>query len=423
MKRGLMTLLMLLAGSMALQAQEFAVQEAHCRLHCRVTDAVQREAEALRLEMTDSGMLDFVFPEWVTFRGVRYALVSARSGLMKNNLQLRSLATGRNLRSVGSQLCYGCDNLKQLTIGTGLQSFGPRSFALCSNLETVYFNAIDCYTKKDQGYWMGCHNLRTLHIGDSVQRLGDGIFAHCSSLDCELHLPEGLRHIGHAAFDDCSNIKGKLVLPMSLEAIGKMAFAGMNNVDTLVLRSRLLEILPGGICQVFYHSINPVAVMVDSTVIELPALLFSNFKGMKSCQLPDDMEILDVNTFEVTLGLREIRLPSQLRYIGGACFYQSGLDQLVLPDKVEMVDNYAFAYCYNLKEATIGKNVRLLGDYCFVEDTALRRLTVLAEVPPRAFEHTFSEMDLDRITLVVPESSLEAYRKDPIWGRFTVIKS
>lgn len=414
-------LLFVCACFCGLRAQSFMVSESGYRLHCRVVNAQLRQAEVEAVELLSDTLVDVRFPEWVRFKGTRYALVSARGGAMRNNLRIRSLTTGVNMQYMGSRICYGCENLRWISLGTGLKELGRGAFALCYGLDSVSYNAVSCHVdQSNNDVWLGCYNLRRLHLGDSVRTISPSFMLSCSALDCEMKLPQSLRSIGENAFNDCSNLRGKLVLPPRLDSVGGMAFAGMNSIDTLVIQSRLLQI-PSVEHRVFYHSINPVDVIIDSQVIALPSLLFSRFYGMRSLQLPNHLEVIPSQMCQYDTNLHQVRLPDSTRVLGHACFYQSGLQRIEVPPRTVMIGNYAFAYNYRLAEVVVGEGVRFIGDYGFVEDTALRSITVLAANPPRIFNHTFSEMDLSRITLHVPAGALPAYRRDPLWNRFTNI--
>lgn len=406
----------------ALQAQNFVAQEQGVKYRCRVIDAQLRQAEVESVEMLTDSLVDIRFPEWVRYKGVRYALVSARGGLFRNNTHVRSLTTGVNMRYVGSGICRGCKNLRWVSLGTGLKELGRGAFALCFGLDSVSYNAIDCHVDQaNSDVWLGCYNLRRLHLGDSVRAIPERFMSSCSALDCELHLPQSLRVIGVRAFDDCSNLRGKLILPPRLDSISTSAFAGMNSIDTLVIQSRLLQI-PSDEHLVFYHSINPVDVIVDSQVIALPTCIFNRFYGMRSLQLPNHLEVLPAQMCIYDSNLHQIRLPDSLRIIGRSAFYECGLQHIEVPAQTVMIENYAFAYNNNLAEVTMGQSIKFVGDYVFVADSALRTVTMLSPEPPRIFEHTFGELDLDLITIRVPLGAVQAYRRDPLWNRFANIK-
>lgn len=405
----------------ALQAQNFVAQEQGVKYNCRVIDTQLRQAEVESVELLSDSLIDIRFPEWVRYKGVRYALVSARGGILRNNAHVRSLTTGVNMRYVGSSVCRGCKNLRWISLGTGLKELGRGAFAMCYGLDSVSYNAVNCHVDQaNDDVWLGCYNLRRLHLGDSVRTISPSFMLSCSALDCEIKLPQSLRTIGENAFNDCSNLHGKLVLPPRLDSIGGMAFAGMNSIDTLIIQSRLLQI-PSDEHRVFYHSINPVDVIIDSQVIALPTFLFSRFYGMRSLQLPNHLEVLPAQMCIYDSNLHQVRLPDSLRIISKSAFYECGLQSIAVPAHTVMIENYVFAYNKKLTEVTIGRNIKFIGDYAFVADSALRTVTMLSPEPPRIFEHTFGELDLDLITVRVPLGAVLAYRRDPLWNRFTNI--
>lgn len=422
MVRRLLILCFLCLCACLLQAQTFVVAQPGYKLHVRVVDAQLRQAEAVSVEVASDTAIDLCFPEWVKHKGVRYALISARGGLLKNNHLIRSVKTGVNMQYLGSHCCYGCEQLRWASLGTGLKELGSGAFALCFQFDSLSYNAIDCHIDhRNLRAWEGCLNLSHLHLGDSVRKLCDGCFASLSAISHPICLPESLRSIGDRAFDDCSNISGTLVLPSRLEYLGKFAFAGLNSVDTLIIRSNLLLSDFSEGMQPFYHSIHPVTVIVDTSVFFLPELLFFRFYGMTKLQLPPALEIIPHTLCAYNSNLCECQLPENLRLLGPSCFYESGLRRITIPDRVVMVENYAFAYCAKMSEVVVGKSVKYMGDYCFVEDTSLRTIVMRSPEPPRIFEHTFSQMDLDCITVFVPKGAVEAYRRDPLWNRFNHI--
>ena len=49
---------------------------------------------------------------------------------------------------------------------------------------------------------------------------------------------------------------------------------------------------------------------------------------------------------------------------------------------------------------------------------SLQTIRSLCIVPPHMFDDDFTDDEYRTIKVVVPEESLEAYRKDPVWGKF-----
>lgn len=112
----------------------------------------------------------------------------------------------------------------------------------------------------------------------------------------------------------------------------------------------------------------------------------------------------------------------------GACLF---LEQLSLPNSLKSIGNNAFIACGNLKDVTIGTNIEYIGRNAFGLDVnKCDHLTCLSEKVPFCEQnflslenldgHTFYEQDPSLFTVFVPSSSVEAYKADANWGKFTI---
>lgn len=115
-------------------------------------------------------------------------------------------------------------------------------------------------------------------------------------------------------------------------------------------------------------------------------------------QLED--EIPDVSLFELKR-LKKVVLPPGVRAIGSDFLFLCRLEEIEIPEKVERI-YYNFMYeCSNLKT-----------------------LRVLNPIPPVFASETgnFWHNTYEKVTLFVPDESIEAYRSAPIWSQFMTIK-
>ena len=80
----------------------------------------------------------------------------------------------------------------------------------------------------------------------------------------------------------------------------------------------------------------------------------------------------------------------------------------------------AFEYCYSLISVTIGSSVMSIGAATFDKCRLLDTIYCYGTTPPTvSYENTFYNYDA---TLYVPCESLEAYKADSIWGKFSNIQ-
>jgi hypothetical protein len=92
--------------------------------------------------------------------------------------------------------------------------------------------------------------------------------------------------------------------------------------------------------------------------------------------------------FDGCFRLRELELPSGLRYLWGYTFCRSGLEEIILPDSIKIIPSYAFKDCKRLKRVVCGSGMRKISAWAF---GGCENLTELVhgpdvEVSPLAFE-------------------------------------
>lgn len=113
--------------------------------------------------------------------------------------------------------------MTSITIHEGITELGVSAFAECPNIETVYFNAIDCKNHTSlKGIFRSCSSLKDVFIGEKVTNIPASIFYKCESLS-SITIPNSVKTISRSAFRDCTNLE-TIVLGESLESIAEQAF-------------------------------------------------------------------------------------------------------------------------------------------------------------------------------------------------------
>lgn len=80
------------------------------------------------IKMADSNKTTFTVPSTISYHGFSYKVASIRSDAFKNNKKIKSITIGKNVTSMGSNVFYGCKNLKKITIKTTkLKKVGSKS--------------------------------------------------------------------------------------------------------------------------------------------------------------------------------------------------------------------------------------------------------------------------------------------------------
>ena len=256
--------------------------------------------------------------------------------------------------------------------------------------------------------------------------IGSYTFYECRNLK-SLKLPSGVTEIGSSAFEDCRDLTS-LTIPSGVTEIGSSAFKGCTDLTSLSL--------PSGIT-------------------EIGSSAFEDCRGLTSLSLPSGITKIGSATFYGCTGLTSLSLPSGVTEIGSATFYGcTGLTSLSLPSSITEIDSYAFKGCTGLKDVSfyingdfetyltkdhpcievgcgikyylndeeitsivVPSSVTTLGMYAFQRCSNLQSVYVSWPTPISAYK-TFSETNLGKCTLYVPQGTEQDYWLANVWGDF-----
>ena len=256
--------------------------------------------------------------------------------------------------------------------------------------------------------------------------IGSYTFYECRNLK-SLKLPSGVTEIGSSAFEDCRDLTS-LTIPSGVTEIGSSAFKGCTGLTSLSL--------PSG-------------------VTEIGSSAFEDCRGLTSLSLPSGITKIGSATFYGCTGLTSLSLPSGVTEIGSATFCGcTGLTSLSLPSSITEIDSYAFKGCTGLKDVSfyingdfetyltkdhpcievgcgikyylndeeitsivVPSSVTTLGMYAFQRCSNLQSVYVSWPTPISAYK-TFSETNLGKCTLYVPQGTEQDYWLANVWGDF-----
>lgn len=324
---------------------------------------------------------------------------------------------------------FACSGLRKITLPSSLKYMGT-PFIGCENLDTVIFNAINCYTgefssSERQMPALTAPNLKTLIIGDSVQRI-PRYLASGTSLDA-LRIPNSVKVIDYGAFKDCKNLKYlDLGTP---DTIYDNAFYG-DSLESLTIPSSVKysrgNFLLSALRTFNYNAIDleyfkfkgdfsyvmgddTLVVNIGDSVRRIPMSFLSTAKNLRSISIPANVKIIGENAFEMCLGLTEVNLSEGLDTIKVSAFSYTALENIKIPNTVRFIDSYAFENCDSLRTITIGRNVNFIKNraFKFSYNKKLDSVRCLASLPPVLGTSVFST-DTSSV-LIVPCGSKPAY--------------
>ena len=328
---------------------------------------------------------------------------------LRENIQ--NLIINDGLTSIGNYAFYNIDRITKVIIPNSVIMIGESSFAGCDNLSVV--SLPDNLKIIGASAFTGC-KIQDLLIPSSVDNIGASAFSSCLYLnsikvdkensvydsrnDCNCIIetasntlifgcnnsviPEGVTKIASNAFR-IGNIE-KLILPSTVTNIARFAFGG--TINTLVFPNSIIDI---------ESSAFKAAYVPNISIATMESWCNMKFGNRESNPL--------------------------WSFARGECHFLLGEEEvfdLVIPDNVTSIGNFAFYRGENFTTLTIGSNVTNIGNNAFSFCNNLTKVYCKALTPPTIGDNIFYGVDIDKITLYIPEETANEYISKEPWGNF-----
>ena len=340
-------------------------------------------------------------------------------------------------------------------------SVAEDAFGKCPNLETVYWNIVNCgrtYYSDAHPFYASSRTTQFKHIifgegvktipmyvcykqyeledvviPSSVTRVLRNAFADCSKLQT-VTLPEGLTTLGISAFLGCSKLTS-INIPASLTVIQDFAFQGCRKLASIDLHEGITEI-----DQEAFKSCALTEVTIPSTATYVGEKAFGSIASLKTvnwnpttCNNYGGYDVCPfynstgITTFvigsNVTMipkylcynlsGITEITIPESVQSIGLGAFYQcSGLKEVVLPEGLTSTGGSVFKSCSNLQSVTIPNSLNKINDYMFQYCSKLATINLregITYIGDAAFEQcAFTEVTVPSTASYVGEKAFKS---------------
>lgn len=331
------------------------------------------------------------------------------SYVFSNCTSLESIKISANVSKIGSRMFAGCPNLKSIVVEEGNEKYDSREN--CNAIVETATNTLVCGTENST-------------IPTTITAIGDGAFAETGLKN--FVIPEGVTSIQYGAFENCQNLKS-VTLPQSLKKLGYHVFAN-SGLTSLVI--------PEGITY-------------------LPQGTFNECKNLETVTLPTTLETIEYNAFSNS-GLTSIFIPKGVTNISSTSFnycgklstisvsdenttYDSrnncnaiiqtatnqilrGTSNTIIPNTATSIGDNAFNDINSLTSIVIPESVTSIGLYAFRFCNSLAEVVCKAKVAPQLKTEAFSNDILSKATLYVPEESVESYKTDGEWKKFSDIQ-
>ena len=223
----------------------------------------------------------------------------------------------------------------------------------------------------------------------TVVAIGEYAFNQLRSID----IPESVTEIGTAAFSSSASLTS-VRMGNGVTSVGKNAFAACPGLSEVTLSNSLSAI---------------------------PSRMFANCTALKNVLIPASVTSIGEYAFSGS-GITELFIPPSVSQISNNAFSSChSLASLQLPEGLQTIPAYAFSYCNSLPVVTIPASVTSIGESAFGGCTLLKEVTSLSKSLPAISPNSFGDASFAG-KLMVYNTAISAYKKSPIWGKFTSIE-
>lgn len=354
-------------------------------------------AGSMNFEDNTNYWKNLVIPESIVYNGGTYIVNEIGTcAFRRDSKGIQSVKIPSTVVSIGQEAFWGCVGLRELTIPETVRTIGFGAFELCRNLRTINLGARYIGGRA----FCDCANLESLIIAGTCISIGNDAFTMCRNLR-RLVLEDGTEplKLGYSyAF-------GSLYDPMEEPNHYRGQFADCV-LDTIYLGRDITypTVTTHGTNQkmclpfeTWRHSYQDVTVPYYYFGPQLDCVIFG-----------DEVTVIPERLFATTSG--------------GSAYIKN---EVVLPPKLKIIGPYAFydQYAYDgvlrqNKEITFPETLDSIGPYAFGGNRKLQVINSKAAAPPKLSSSSFQKCD---VSVSVPKSSGNAYRKNEIWNSFLIV--
>lgn len=354
--------------------------------------------------------------------GIRYAdtyLVD----VLDNSLTDYQIKEGT--RFIGDYTFYQNPNLTSITIPNSVISIGAYVFSQCVNLASIN---IPSSVIKIGGYAISeCTNLTSINIPDNVTSIGDGAFSGCTSLP----VVDNIRYADTYLVEAVDKTLTTYNIKQGTRFIGTDAFSGCTNLSSITI--------PNGVTRFGFWSFNECtsleSITIPSSTNHIETSAFRACSSLSSISIPSSVTYIGGNPFEGCYNLTSIIVDSNnplydSRNNCNAIIHTasneliSGCKNTIIPNDVTRLGGNAFAGIKGVS-IDIPESVTEIdgGAFAFLESSINTVVCRAATPPTLLIPDVFCDTDIANATLMVPATSIDAYRAAEIWKDFGTITS
>ncbi|MBP3467446.1 MAG: leucine-rich repeat domain-containing protein [Paludibacteraceae bacterium] len=207
-----------------------------------------------------------------------------------------------------------------------------------------------------------------------------------------------------------SSIK-KVVINNGVTSIGKNAFNGCTGLTSITIPNSVTSIGYGA----FYGCTGLTSITIPNSVTSIGDIAFDGCTGLTSINVAEDnLNYASIDGFLYSKDKKTLIMCPMGK-----------TGSITIPNSVTSIGIDAFYGCEGLTSVTIPNSVTSIGEWAFDGCTGLTSMTVEATNPPLCVNELGDGLSMPNynIPLYVPAASVDAYKAEDEWEKFTNIQA
>ena len=354
-----------------------------------------------------------VIPPSIVVDGVECKIIEIEDGAFYYS-SISSVKIPNTVTKIGN--CAFCkSSIMEIEIPNSVKEIGYRTFYECNYLNSIKLpNSIKAIG--DEAF-MNCQYLDIISFPNSLEHIGNKAFMNCPTITY-ITIPNSVISIGESAFEDCTGLYS-VSLSNSMKRISNRLFYGCGCLYSVNIPNSIISIgeLAFGLCVKLDN------LLIPSSVINIEKRAFSNCTALKSLDIPISVTSIGESAFEFCDKINSLKISNSIDSIKKNAFFGCNkIPTVIIPNSVTSIGNYAFSCCENITKLYLPSTLNEIGDAAFGYCKNLSEIYCYAESIPNLGKEIFESNNIEKITLYVPESSYEYFKKTAPWSSFGNIK-
>lgn len=341
-----------------------------------------------------------------------------------SNNAIDEIIFSNNVTRIPSFICNN-QPIQSITIPSSVETIGANAFSGCSQINHVYWNAINCSVIDNGVFNSSATNISFFSFGDEVEEVPHHICYNMSKLT-SITLPNGVLKINNSAFERCSNLTS-ISIPHTVTTLGESAFSGCT-AWRVVLPNSLKYIGKNALYNTFTYNLD--RSWKDNVLyIENYLIKFKGTNNVSSYSIKEGTTVIADAAFESITSLSSVNIPNSITHIGNNAFYNcQDIVSINIPKNIESIGEYAMYISYQ-KESPIGGALLLpatlkhIGNYAFYK---WKKSSIYAQMqnPPSITSTTFGlAKTVTNTPVYVYHDNINSYFQAEVWKQFDIVSA